>query len=57
MQTYLNQQTVFDGSGLERKLDDLISVTKKKTMSTVVNIPKADMSHEMWKMKQLGVLR
>src|SRR5690606_14954936 len=57
MESYLNKQTAFDGTGLERKLDDLISVTKKKTMSTVVNIPKADMSHEIWKMKQVGIFR
>lgn len=57
MESYLNKQTAFDGSGLERKLDDLISVTKKKAMSTVVNVPKSDMSQELWKMKQVGIFR
>jgi len=57
MESYLNKQSAFDGSGLERKLDDLISVTKKKTMSTVVNVPKSDMSQELWKLKQVGIFR
>lgn len=57
MESYLNKQSAFDGSGLEREIKDLHLTMKRKNMSTVVNLPKSDMSQELWKMKQVGMFR
>lgn len=54
MQAYINNQTYFDASGIEKKLDDLIIITKNKNMTTTVKVPKVDIGHELWRLKQLG---
>lgn len=54
MQAYINNQTYFDTSALENKIDDLHRTLKNKNMTTTVKVPKVDIGHELWRLKQLG---
>ncbi len=55
MDSYLREkETFFDNSNIERKLDELIRITKNKSTSVNVSVPKVDISHELWRLKQLS---
>lgn len=56
MDTYLKGRNDFETVRIEKKLDDLIAITKSKNMSPIVNVaaPKIDLAHEAWRAKQLG---
>ncbi|WCM42406.1 tape measure protein [Flavobacterium sp. CBA20B-1] len=54
MQAFINNQPILDNSTIERKLDELIKITKSKNMSVTVNTPKIDLAHAAWRAKQLG---
>lgn len=55
MDSYLREkETFFDNSNIERKLDELIRITKNKSTSVNVSVPKVDISHELWRLKQLN---
>jgi len=44
-------------AAIEKKLDELIMITKNKNMTTTVNVPKMDLGHELWRLKQIGGLK
>ena len=55
MDSYLREREMLvDNSNIERKLDELIRITKSKNTSVNVNVPKVDISHELWRLKQLN---
>ena len=56
-QMYMKETSV-DTKVLENKIDELIKITKEKklTSNTTVNVPKIDLNHELWRLKQLGYL-
>lgn len=56
-QIYMKETAQIDTYILEKKLDELILVTKSKKSNTTVNVPKIDMGHELWRMKQLGYFK
>jgi hypothetical protein len=56
-QMYMKETAQIDTYILEKKLDELILVTKSKKSNTTVNVPKIDMGHELWRMKQLGYFK
>lgn len=55
MDSYLRErETRFDTSGLEKEIKELQKILRNKNMSTTVNVPKVDISHELWRLKQLN---
>lgn len=48
MQTFMNKQTAFDGSGLEREIKVLQTIMRNKNMSVTVNTPIIDLEHAAW---------
>lgn len=57
-QMYMKETSV-DTKVLENKIDELIKITKEKklTSNTTVNVPKIDLNHELWRLKQLGYFK
>lgn len=56
-QMYMKETTQIDTAILEKEIKELQNILRNKNLTTTVNVPKVDMGHELWRMKQLGYFK
>lgn len=57
MGAYLKEKEYRSDEGLIKEIRELQRILKNKNMTTTVNVPKMDLGHELWRLKQIGGLK
>ncbi|WP_308855259.1 tape measure protein [Flavobacterium nitrogenifigens] len=57
MSAHLREKEYRSDEGLIKEIRELQRILKNKNMSTTVNVPKMDLGHELWRLKQIGGLK
>lgn len=56
MSAHLREKEYRSDEGLTKEIRELQRILKNKNMTTTVNVPKMDLGHELWRLKQIGGL-